>query len=339
MSVGIDIGGTSIKIVELIDQKDGKFKLRSAGVVAYGGSPVDRIKDERDFVPLVDALKKLLKDARVADKNVVVSLPEADVFTRPIVYPLLSDSEIGSAVKWEAEQYIPFPLSEAIVQHEVLERRETSTPPQVTVLLVAVQKTLAEKYVKLMNLSKLSVLAVETELMAMVRSLAPVDQTVVIVDIGARSTNLAIAKNKTLAFSRSIPTAGEAFTRAVTQSLGVQPKQAEEYKRAYGLTKGNLEGKVSTALEPIFRVVAEEIKKAVHYYQSEEHGEFPTSLILAGGSAGLPEITAQLSKYIGIEVVVGNPFTNVVMDEAVHKSLAPYAPLYSIAVGLAMRNE
>ena len=124
----------------------------------------------------------------------------------------------------------------------------------------------------------------------------------------------------------------------MAQILGVEELQAEEYKRTYGLSKTQLEGKIKTALDPVFRMVAEEMKKASHYYQSEEKGDSPTSAILSGGTAGMPGATSELTKLLGIEVIVGNPFAKVDVDPAAVKSLAGYAPFYSISVGLAMRN-
>src|SRR3990167_1120925 len=92
------------------------------------------------------------------------------------------------------------------------------------------------------------------------------------------------------------------------------------------------------ALDPVFRVVSDEMKKAIHFYQSEEKGDSPTSAILAGGTAGMPEAASTLTKLLGIEVIVGNPFSKVSVDPQAVTQLAGYAPLYSIAVGLAMRE-
>ena len=337
MSVGIDIGTRTIKMVELEPSGKG-FKLRAAGVLGYKGVTVQKLEEEKDFGALAEVVKKLHTDAKISSKEIVLALPEDEVFTRTIKFPPLTDQEIASAVKWEAEQYIPIPIAEAIVQHQILERIKEATPPEVVVLLVAAPRSLVEKYVKVIHMARLSPVAVETDLMALTRSLAPPDKIVLIIDFGAKSTDMAIAKNGMLAFSRSIPTAGEAFTRAVAQALGVEAMQAEEYKRTYGLIGGKLEGKVKTALDPVFRVVIDEIKKAVHYYQSEERGDIPKSVILSGGTAGMPEALSFLSKLLEMEVEIGNPFKNVAVEAEMEKSLAGYAPLYSIAVGLAMRG-
>ena len=339
MSIGLDIGTKTIKVVELAKQGR-ELTLKSAGAIGYNGLTIDaNLNDEKQMADLAGVIKKLLADAKISAKTVNISLPETQVFTRVMQFPLLNDSEIASAVKWEAEEYIPIPLKEAIVEHQILERNESANPPQVLVLLIAVLRGLVEKYVKIVGLAGLSVASVETETLAAVRSLAPPDKTVLIVDFGASSSDIAIAKNEQLFFSRSVQTAGDAFTRAVAQSLGVSPQQAEEYKRTYGLSPDQLEGKVGRALDPIFKVVAGEIKKAIHYYQLNIKGESPTSIIISGGSSGLPGAAPALTNLLGMEVTIGTPFSKIKVDPESARGLANYAPLYAVSVGLAMRGD
>jgi len=336
MSVGIDIGSKTIKIVEL--EKEGKtFKLLSSGALGYQGVVPSQAKDDKELAPLADVIRKLHKEAHIRGRNVAISLPEPLVFTRTIKFPPLTDQEIESAVKWEAEQYIPIPLSEAIVEHQIVERSEGSQGG-VTVLLVASPKVLVEKYIKLISGAGLTTVGVETEALALCRALAPETGTVLILDFGAQSSNIAIVKDAMVRFSRSIPTAGEAFTRALSQSLGIEHEQAEAYKKTYGLSS-DLEGKVKKSLAPVFNLVAEEIKKAIHFYQTEEKGEAPKSVIVSGGTSSMPEAISTLTNLLGIEVVVGNPFAKVLVDVQASKSLANYSSLYSVAVGLALRGD
>ncbi|QQS39546.1 type IV pilus assembly protein PilM [Candidatus Woesebacteria bacterium] len=336
MSVGLDIGSKTLKIVEL--SKDGsKFKLRASGIVGYMGETIEHMKSDKELQVLGAAIKKLHKEAKISTKEVAIALPEPQVYMRTVRFPLLTDSEIASAVKWEAEQYIPIPKEEAIIQHMVIERNENTSPPSTIVLLVAAPKALVVKYAKVVESAGLKLVFVETELMSLVRALTTDTRTIMLVDFGARSTDIAIAKNYQLIFSRSIPTAGEAFTRAVSQSLGVEAKQAEEYKRAYGLSNNQLEGKIRNALDPIFRTVADEMKKAIQFYKTDAKGESPQSVMLSGGTAGMPEVASYFTKILGIEVVVGNPFLKVNVDPNAAKSLSGYAPLYAVATGLAMR--
>ena len=337
MGVGLDIGSKTIKIVEL--KKEGNFlKLNGSGIIGFKGASPDRFKEEKELSNLAQVIKKLHKEAQISSKDVTIALPEEKVFTRIIKFPLLTDQEIASAIKWEAEQYIPIPISEAIIQHQIISRDEKGVSPGVKVLLVAVSRNLVEIYVKLLQSAGLNAIKAETELLALSRVLAPIDRVSLIIDFGASSTDIAICDKGILSFSRSIPTAGNAFTRAVAQNLNVTPQQAEEYKKAYGLSSSQLEGKIKGALDPIVRLVSDEIKKAIYYYQTEEKGDAPSAVILSGGSSGLPEAVSYLSKALGLEIVVGNPFSRISLTPEVSKVVAPYAPLYSIAVGLAMAD-
>lgn len=338
MSVGIDIGSRSVKVVEL-EKQGAKHVLKGSGIVGYSGIPIEDVGGEKELSQLAVIIKKLFNEAKISKSEVVLSLPEKQVFTRVISFPMLSDQEIDSAVKWEAEQYVPIPSSDAVTNHMIIERRETATPPEVLVLLVATQKKIVEKYVSLLNMAGLSAAAIESELIAVTRSLAPIDQTVMLVDLGATSTDIGISRNGNLVFSRSIPTAGDALTRAVAQNIGVEGPQAEEYKKTYGLNQEQLEGKVKQALDPVFKMILDEIKKALHYYQSEEKGTKPTQIIITGGSSGLPGLIPMLSTQLNTEVIVGNPFAKITVEPEVLKQIANYTPLYSVAAGLALREE
>jgi len=337
MNIGLDIGSKSIKIVELSREGQG-YSLRAAAAVGYTGTPIEKIEDDRGLVGVSDIVKKLVSDAKIATRDVAISLPENHVYTRLVKFPLLNDAEIASAVKWEAPEYIPIPSSEAVIEYQVLERRENSTPPQVLVLLVAVNRVFVEKYIKVAEKAGLRVTSVESELFSIVRAFSPGEGVEMFVDIGGNSTNIAVAVNGQLYLARSISTAGAALTRAVSQSLGVSETQAEEYKRTYGLAESQLEGKVAAALSPLFRLIGEETKKALHYYQMEVKGAMPSQVVLTGGAAGMSGATSALAAHVGMEVVVGNPFEKIILDKSSAESLGNYAPLYPVAVGLAMRE-
>lgn len=335
--IGLDIGSKTIKIVEL-GKEGASYSLIASGVVGYSGNTVDKMADEKEMSSIAQVVKKLCYEARISSKEVVISIPESLAFTRTIKFPPLTDAEIDSAIKWEAEQYIPIPASEAVIQHTILKRDSTSATPGVLVLLVAAPRMIVEKYVKVTQLAGLTPIAVETELIALSRCLAPIDKTVLLVDLGGSSTNIAVTNKGLLSFSRSLSIAGDAFTRAVSQVLSVTPQQAEAYKKTYGLAAAQLEGKIKGALDPVFSLVVDEIKKAVNYYLSEEKGDSPTSLILSGGSSGMPEIISILSKALSVEVSLGNPFQKVKLSPDIAQKLAPFAPLYGVAAGLAMRD-
>ena len=334
--LGIDIGTKSIKIIELVKASN-LWQLKSSGAVGYAGVSPDKAVNENDFVAVADVLKKIIAQIGVSTKDVNISLPESLVFTRVIKFPMLSDEEISSAVKWEAEQYIPIPVNEAVVQYTVLEKNQQTS--SVSVLLVAAPKAVVEKYTKVIKLAGLLPVSAETELTALGRSMSPDKGITLLLDLGFSATDMSIVKDLSTVFTRSIPVGGEAFTRAVSQSLGIEQAQSEEYKKTYGLDPNQLEGKVKNALDPIFRVIIDEIKKAIHFYQTEEAGQTPTSVIITGGASVMPNIVPYLTENLNIETIVGNPFAKISIDSETEKKLMPYASIYGTAVGLAMREE
>lgn len=333
---GLDIGNSSIKAVHL-EKKGDQFALLAAGITA---SPIKSISaaQDKDMTAVAEAIKKLVSDAKITSKEVNVSLPEAQVFTRLITLPSLSDEEIAAAISWQAEPYIPIPADQASIDYQIVERREPSgnVPGGVDVLLVAAPKELVQKYMKVVKLSGLTLVGVESDLIALSRSTAPENQSTVLIDVGSSSTNIGVVKNGQLMVSRSVATGGEVLTRAVSTTLSVTPQQAEEYKKAYGLNPKALEGRVKQAIEPAFKLIIEEVKKTLQFYKTEVRKDEQVGIVtISGGTAGMAEVSTYLTETLGLEVIVGDPFAKVQKNPETQKQLQAWAPLYSIAVGLA----
>ena len=332
---GLDIGSHNIKAVQLKKDKD-KFQI-----IAFGSSP-STIKGllseaESDLVTLAESIKKLYQDVKIKTRNVVTALPQDQVFTRVITLPHLSEEEIESALQWEAEQYIPIPLSEAILTHEVVGKSREDSKENIDVLLAATPKSLVEKTIKVLKMANLNPLSIEMEIISLARSLVgPDNQSVLVVDLGAKATDVAIIENGMVVLVYSIPTAGEALTRAVSLELGLEASQSEAYKKSYGIDPEKLEGKISNAIKPILNTIVNEIKKAIQFYQ--EKGKNIERVILSGGGAGLPEVNTFLARETGLEVQIGDPFGRIVEDGLLGKIPAQERVLYSVAVGLAMKE-
>lgn len=332
---GLDIGNNSIKAVQLEKRGEG-FALVAAGIAGSTGNGI--MGTDNDLKLIGEAVKKLVSETKIPSKEVNISIPEAQAFTRLIKLPYLSDEEVASAISWQAEPYIPIPIEEASISHVILERHEPRAQEAggVDVLLVASPKSLIQRYLKVAEVAGLNVVSIETELIAMARSLCPSAATSVIIDLGALTTDIAVVKNKQVIVSRSITTAGDTLTRAISTALSVNPEQAESYKKTYGLDAVQLEGKLKETIAPVFNVIIEEVKKSIQYYKTEIKRDDPVTLaIVAGGGSGLPGIIPYLSENLGIEVGVGDPFANISKDPVLAQTLASYGPLYSVAVGLA----
>ena len=333
---GLDIGSYSIKAVQLRKIQD-KYQL-----VAVGSAPSTpkglASEAESDLTALAENIKKLHQEAKVTTKNVISALPEDQVFTRVITLPKLSEEELTSALKWEAEQYVPIPLSEVTLAHQVIGETTQDTRQKTEVLLVAAPNRLIDKLLKVLKTAGLNPISLETEILAMSRSLvAPDSEATLLVDLGARATDIAIIEKGQVVFTRSISTAGEALTRAVAGALGLEAGQAEEYKKAYGVDPGKLEGKVSQAIEPILEVIVKEMEQAIQFYQQEKE-KTVKRIVLTGGTAILPEVVPLLAKKLTFETQIGDPFSRVVQDSLLAKIPKNDLLFYTVAVGLAMKE-
>lgn len=332
MHFGLDIGSSSIKVVSL-RKNQGAWKLVAAGMAATP-SPGLASDSEKVLTAISQSIIKLVNDAKINEKNVVFALPENYVYTRTVNFPPLTDTEIDSAIEWQIESYIPIPKKDAVYDHQIISRSEKS----VEVFIVASAKRIVDKYTSVIQMANLAPIAVETELIALSRSVAVPNRRCLILDFGSSTLDIAIVLNKQVVFSRSIPTGGEALTRAIAQAIGVQPAQAEEYKRTYGLSGSQLEGKVKQAVAPLLGGILDELKKAISFWKSD-HPDFPIeTIIVSGGTSALPDLVSLLTEQLNIEVSVGDPLSNITKDPLTSKALASYAPFYSIAVGLAMRE-
>ena len=182
----------------------------------------------------------------------------------------------------------------------------------------------------------MNVVNIESDLIALSRAIAPQTQTTVLVDVGSSSTNIGVIKSGQLMVSRSIASGGDVLTRAVSTNLSVTPQQAEEYKKTYGLNPQALEGKVKQAIEPAFKLIVEEIKKTIQFYKSDIRKDDQINVVtISGGTAGMAETSTYLATELGLEVIIGDPFQKVEKNASTSGQLQSWAPLYSVAVGLA----
>lgn len=334
---GLDIGTYTAKAVWLSVEKNG-FLLEAAATMPMPSrgmlseSPLDQEE-------MAQSLQNMLKRASITTKYVNIALPESQVYTRVIEMPVLSDNELLSAIYWEAEQYIPVPLTTITLDYKVLKRPEkTNNSGKMTVLLVGAPTALIDKYQKILSLSGLIIATVETEILSTIRAVAigPNYPPTLIVNMGAVSTSLALVADGIVLFTYSVPTGGVALTRAIASSFGFAFEQAEEYKKTYGLSENVFGGKIAQAVSPVLTLIMNEIKKALAFYQEKQTNNPIKQIVLAGGSAKLPGLPLAITQAVGIESVVANPW-KILLSQEVSKEIIDNAASYGIAVGLAMR--
>lgn len=343
---GLDIGATTIKAVCLNSSKEG-FLLNSASIDSappkgmLSNSPIDEEE-------MAQAIKKLVESAKITTKNVNIALPENQVYTKVIEMPVLSDKELSFAIYWEAEQYIPVPLEQITLVWNVLKRpqkKDISESDKMQVLMVGAPTTLIKKHQRVLAMAGLNPVSVETEILSAIRALIypfttanRVPPPTVVISIGAVSTSLAIIKDGILIFTYSIPTGGTAINRAIEADFGLTSMQAEEYKKAYGVSKEGVGQNLGKAIEPILTAILTEVKKALAFYSEKYNNEMPIQqILLSGGSAKLPGIDLFFANNTGIETATANPW-RVLASQEIPKEILDRACDYSIAVGLAMKG-
>ena len=333
--IGLDIGSASIKLAELVPSGK-KWKLLTMASMPSPSNWMSNMKSNQ--VLIAQLIAKLVKEAGVHSRKVVVSLPEEQVSSHVIELPTMEDTEVEQALQWQVEQYIPMPLDQAVWSYQIV-RRDAVGSDGIEVLIAAVAKSLVEFYRSVAESAGLEVLALETELMSTARSVLPsTPQLAMVVDIGSNSTDMGLVQNGNLLFTRAVPTASNAFNRAIETGLGLESSQAEEYKNTYGFSNNHLEGKLLEMMGPVLNMIIEEIKKTMDFYSTKHHGEVVKFITLSGGAAAIPEIVGQISTKLGIEVNMADPFARVILDESQKKAIGITGPFYSVALGLSMRE-
>jgi len=336
---GLDIGTSTIKAVQL----SGSFDAPTFVTAGQFPTPAGAIlsESEEDMKAIAETIKSLHKEAKITTEKVVTALPESQIFTRVVEMPQLSKQEIQSAIDYEAEQYVPIPLSEVRLTWQILSTRVgPDKKPKVDILLVAAPNNLINKYLKILKDANLTAIALETETTAVVRSLVQRVEgspTTLIISLGASTTDLTIVDNTQINFTRSIATGGMALARAVANDLGFETEQAVEYMKTYGLDPSQLEGKVMQALKPVFDVIVNEVHRAIAYYTAKHVDKPVKRVVLAGGTAKLPGVVLYLAEALGLEVQMGNPWDGIGLPPNISKKLIDEGSSYSVAVGLALK--
>lgn len=338
--IGVDVGTGGIKVVGVA--KDGqKLYLEAIGEARM--PQVDWLKDAdhrgKAVIKVAAALKSLLADLKIRRKQAVACLPEDEVVSRLIRLPPLKESEIRDALTFEAETFVPYPLDKVSIDYEVIEEDETG---RLTVFAIACRNEIIAAFVRLFKSVGLELVALESSAVTIRRVVRNcIDggvKNVMVLDMGERYADLVALKKKNVIFTRSLSVGGDSLTRAISINLGLDMASAEEYKKAYGLSESELEGKIRKAIEPVFVSIAEELRKAVALFD-QEAGEKMDLLILSGGGANMPGLAEELTKRLGLEVQVIQPF--IKLDSSRVKlpiDLNSEGSRFTLAVGLALRG-
>lgn len=338
IAFGLDIGTTSIKAAQIV-KSGNTFSLQSVAVVPQQTKGIlsESLTDQEE---LSTSIKKMLESAALKTKNVNVSVPDSQVYTKVVEMPQLSEQELAGALRFQMEQYIPLPLDQVRIDWQILGETQGNDKKTMNVMIVAAPIVIISKYEKVLSLAGLVPEAIETEIISVHRALLPLimsSSPSLLIHIGAGTTNVAIVNNGIIVLAFSISIGGIAITRAISVDLAIDPAQAESFKKTYGLNEEAFEGKIGRALTPILDSMVADIQKAVLSFKQKSNTDIK-QIVLSGGSALLPGIDAYFTNILGIQVVVGNSFESYGIAN-VPNELRVDAPSYNVVIGLALRDN
>ncbi len=336
--VGIDFGTHSVKAVELSGITTSKPRLVNLGSQATPKGVINS-EDKMDQKKLADVLKKLYDASGIRNNKVVMALPEFSVFTRFLELPGVKKEELKDTVYYEAKQYIPLPLNEVQLDYVPIGFNQDKNAPRV--LVVAAARKVIDIYVNIAIEANLDLIAIETESVAMGRAMyrSTNKKDLVILDFGANNTDMSIISEGYLVFSQSIAIGSDSLTQAIVNKFNFDFNRAEEFKRNYGLVPNVLEGKIASVLAPIMDSIMVEVRRGVEFYKSRTLSIAPVDYILSGDGALLPGLKEYVSKNLNVNATLAMPWNNIVIDPKFKDIAMKGAPSYSVAIGLALKDE
>ena len=367
--LGVDIGASSIKVVEF-EAKKGRPVLLTYGYAELpnaeaGESLFDQAKETGELIA------RVCKEAGVRSTATMTALPTSHVFTSILSLTNGKDKrQRQSAVDAEVTKLAPLPLTEMILQTTFLdeekeekaekgkkkEKKEDEKPEgekstesktkhkQFRVLVTGSAKTFIQKYIEIFKTAKLNLQAIDTESLALIRSLVGKDKgAIMIVDIGSKRTTLMVVEAGIPFVSRSINLGGDTVTRAIMQQMTLPEEDAERIKRDLGTASvggSGLAGDLPKVLETLMLPLVNEIRFAFQLYAGMELAQIKKveKVILTGGSSHLPRVPEYLAEVLNMNVYRGDPWARVVFPKDLTSVLEEIGPRMSVAIGLAMRE-
>ena len=337
--VGLDIGSSSLKLVELSETKHGYvltnfFQLPLPRGVIENGIPAEEQE-------LVGHIKELFRLAKCRTKNVATSLSGHGVIIKKVTLSNMGEEELRELIHDEASKYLPFDEKEEISFDFQILGANDYNPNLMEVLLVAAKKDVVDTYRRIITAAGLVPLIMDVDSFAletMYEENYDFDDRdiAVLVNIGASITNINVVKNGGSIFTRDFPLGGNAVTEAIQKLLNIGFEEAEKIKTE-GPSK-KLE-EVGQDVLSLSEEICLEIERSVDYFHSTFGGGDIKQVLLAGGGAKTPGLAEELSRRLNIDAEIVNPFRKIGIDKKLMtEAIQDIGPIAAVAVGLALRR-
>lgn len=340
---GLDLSDLSIKVVRLADSGSSEYIASYASVPIAAGCVVDGEIQKKEQVVL--AIKKAIEIAgpkKIKTKKVICSLPETKAFLRVVSIPEMNESEMHEAIKWEMEANIPLPLEQVYYDWQILPKELLLEKNKINLLVVAIAKTAVEQVLEALELAGLEPVGMEIESIAQARSLILEENKqakVLIVDIGDRRTTFSITIGGFPCFTSSIPLCGQALTDAIAKGMNISHDEAEKLKISYGIGNDFKNDPLFKLEQPILENLAQEIERSIDFYLTGlKYSKSIDKIVLCGGGANTKGILPYLSKKLGREIEMANPWINIRLGKKLPAIDKNQSVQYSTAIGLALKG-
>jgi type IV pilus assembly protein PilM len=334
--LGIDIGTSSFKLVELSGKK-GNIQLSTYG---YSESLKDYSRDfwRKDVKKAAYLIDKLYKKSGAVSNNAIASLPTYSVFSSIINISGRSVKNLEQAVNREAKKVIPMPLEEMILDWKIIERNKKEN--NIKIFLTASPQRLVKSYIDIFRELQLNLISLETENFSLIRSLLGRDDGVyMIAGMGKTNTDISIVAEGIPVLNRSIDVGGGAITDSIAKNLNINNERAEQFKCDMGITSID-SGKQDVVPKTIIKSVnpiVDEIKYMLNLFEQKNEKKVE-KIILTGGTSLLINFNNYLSKTLDMNVVIGDPWSRISCPEEIRSALTEVGPKLAPAIGAAMRQ-
>ncbi|HEY4482725.1 MAG TPA: pilus assembly protein PilM [Candidatus Paceibacterota bacterium] len=349
--LGIDIGSSSIKLVQL-KKKNSRAVLETYGELAlgpYAGLAVGQAVN-LSTEKTVEALRDLFREASVTARVAAFSLPLRSSLLSVIELPAYKEEQINRMVPLEARKHIPVPITEVNLDWWVIPKHDLQSPsdeetggskPLTTtnkteVLLVAIHKTAVKHWQDISAGMNLESRTFEIETFSAMRSVLARDiSAMALLDVGASTTKLTIVDYGIVRVSHVINRGAQDITLAIATGGALPFADAEKVKRLpaqAGKDDVTLASSVSI-LEQIFY----EANSVVEEYQ-KKHARLINKVVCTGGGVLTKGFVETAQRHFQSEVILGNPFAKVDTPAFMAPILANAGPEFAVALGLAIHE-
>jgi type IV pilus assembly protein PilM len=339
--VGVDIGASSIKVVQL---KENRKRL---GVIryAYAPLPAQTIIDGHvmNAGAVTDTLMRIFVDNKISQRDVAIGVYGQSVIVRKITVPIMTSAELDEQISWEAEQHIPFDIKVMSIDYEVLRRRPEAG--QMDLLLVAAKKDEINDYASIVREAKLRPIVVDINAFTIQNMFEqqyglPEDGTIALLNVGAAVSSLNIVSRGVSAFTREITNAGAAITEEIRKQCNVSYEQAEAYKCGGGPTQ-IVPQEVHQIIMSACDTLAGEIQRSLDFYLATSGETEITRIYVSGGSAYLAPLGKAIEKRARVPVQLFDPLANLGVDPKFvnETEMRSRAAQLVVALGLSLRTD